>query len=110
MTRGADKVVVNQSTCAIHYIHAAIVEEEGRREASRLCGLCLASAMDGTPVCTSSRGQPWLPRLMMPVDRLAAHPSPLKTLMPVLFFFCEPTPRQDATLLQVDTPLGRIRS
>ncbi|KAK1467054.1 hypothetical protein CMEL01_11047 [Colletotrichum melonis] len=60
-----------------HPLRAAIVEEEGRREARRLCGLCLASAMDGALSAHRSRGQPWLPRLMMPVDRLAAHPSPL---------------------------------
>ncbi|KAK1637414.1 hypothetical protein BDP81DRAFT_223520 [Colletotrichum phormii] len=88
-----------------HPLRAAIVEEE-EREARRLCGLCLASDMDGAPVRTSSRGEPWLPRLMMLVDRLAAHPSPLNDPHAsfVLFCDCESTPSRDVTLLQVDTP------
>ncbi|KXH28043.1 hypothetical protein CNYM01_03643 [Colletotrichum nymphaeae SA-01] len=89
-----------------HPLRAAIVEEEeeeeeeeGRREARRLCGLCLASAMDGALSAHRSRGQPWLPRLMMPVDRLAAHPSPLNDPHAsfVLLLRAHPQARCDAT-------------
>ncbi|KAK1503525.1 hypothetical protein CABS01_08914 [Colletotrichum abscissum] len=55
--------------------------------------------MDGALSAHRSREQPWLPRLMMPVDRLAAHPSPLNDPQAsfVLLLRAYPQARCDAT-------------